>query len=118
MRYYEARQRIDGHWAWTYHEDDIIYTDSPCVDEPCEHKTREDAERHYYYHEIKKLTEAVLSEKTMHECEYTDCEALTHIGLKSPMLFEFPILLCDKHRTARHVMEIRPFTPNLKSWRS
>ncbi len=55
MRYYEARQRLDGQWDWTVMHNEVITAAHPCNGEhSCEHRTREEAERHFYFEEIKK----------------------------------------------------------------
>jgi hypothetical protein len=117
MRYYEARQRLDSLWDWTVMHDKIIRTAAPCSEEPgCHHKTKGEAEQHFYFTEIKKAVEISEGDRQLNQCEISDCEALTHKGLKTHYLFRIPVLLCDTHRNTKGLMDARPYHSGMKLW--
>ncbi len=111
MNYYVARRRQkDGIlidlWDWTCQNGDAIWPMTPCS-LSCEHKTREEAERHHYEYEIetRKRVTFEQADKCVECGEWTDSSF--EIGHGIGRL----IKLCEKCGTEEAVRKHDPFVP-------
>ncbi len=114
MNYYQARQRKDGVWHWTVMNDGVVQASAPCTQD-CQHKTAEEAERHFYEHEMANLRQTEYD--SWRKCEVAGCEALSNKSL-TPRHGSH-VTLCDAHRTAEQYRAFRPFEPGIQiasSW--
>lgn len=116
MRYYAARQRLDSQWDWTVMHDKVVTASHPCNGpEACNHKTKGEAEQHFYFDEIKKSKETVYDSSSLHKCEVEECGDYTHKALQTPRLFKIlPVLLCDSHRNNNGLMLARPYNSGMQ----
>lgn len=109
MNYYQARQTNDGQfWHWTCMNDGVIWPSTPCT-EDCQHKTEEEAERHYYDHLVASL----------HPVEFNSaqkcfvCSAWTPKALQPVNSME-ACYLCDDHLKPENWMKEFPFKSGIQ----
>lgn len=104
MNYYEARQTKDKQfWHWTCMNDGRIWPSTPCA-AGCQHKTREEAERHYYDHLV--LSLRVVTFGSAQKCFV--CGAWTPKGLQPPKSIKI-CDLCDEHLKEENWVKKFPF---------
>jgi hypothetical protein len=117
VNYHQARQRKDsGLWDWTTMRDKAIWASGPCREHSCIHKTREEAERHFYEDQLDRLKEISILHQQL-RCEASECSAWTSKGLEARLLRA--VLLCEAHRDREHFAAVRPFVPGVQiiaSW--
>lgn len=133
MNYDEARELPTGGWHWTSMNDGVIRTCPPCIsfrepfdhDNPmkpvapenivrCEpHATKEDAERHFYDSCLATLRESTWT--AARKCE-RGCGTWADKSLGDPGMGGYfsDVFLCDFHRNAESVAELRPFKPDIQ----
>ena len=139
MNYDEARQlgpdaEAAGKWNWTTMNDGQIYTASPCAwpDSPfpkdwkfgdpdprhgrlrCDHDTREEAERHYYEHQVSGIRMEELDLDSIRErrrCDVKACRNWEEWRAHWPSGYEVDSL-CQQHREA--FVLLHPFVPGLQ----
>jgi len=109
VNYREARQRTtDGRWDWTNMNDKVVTTAAPCTDHSDGHATQEEADRHFYDHEVANLREFHL-EGTQHHCAVDGCDNWTGGGLESRWLGQ-GTMLCEDHDSRDGWMAANPFS--------
>lgn len=115
MLHHAARQRkADGLWTWTVERNGVVIAWPPCSENCPGHATQEEAERHFYEHELAKLRESKQDIKC--RCEAPDCGEWTQHTLFSNLYDA--VYLCDEHRTAEMFRQLHPFVPGREIWTS
>ena len=112
MNYYEARRQESGeqYWHWTCLRDSKICICDSCSP-ACVHKTREEAERHFYEWTLDNLIEETLTGQRF-PCAYPGCSVWTSVYMASRRVTH-GLFLCDKHRNRENFKNARPFRPGL-----
>lgn len=131
MNYAEAREVKGGGWHWTSMNDGNVRTAAPCITireregwqlgdpipeediKRCEpHATKEEAERHFYDWSLETLHESEWT--SAQKCE-TGCGAWSNKSLGNHFHGYFgDVFLCDFHRNADRVAELKPFRPDIQ----
>lgn len=119
MNYYKARQRVhDKRWDWTCMNDGRIWKSPPCTEHEDGHPSEEEAERHFYAHELGRLRETSLGWDAQVRCEAPGCREWTERGLVGIRYFTTPIYLCRAHRSRKVVEALHPYVEGLEIWAS
>ena len=135
MNYAEAREIPGKGWHWTTMNNGSVRTAQPCIrhigDESdpmwylkpwnaadwqrcLPHKTKEDAERHFYEWSLANVKEG--SWDAYRKCHAPGCEVLTNKTLSNRGFdgyFQFMDELCDEHRTREVLAVLHPFMPEI-----
>lgn len=110
MNTYRARQReSDGVWHWTRTNNEVIVPYTPCTAE-CKHKTRAEAERHHYEHEVATLEKRSWEEEE--PCRVSECNCRTNVSFDPARSLSSLTFLCETHRTKEVWMKLHPFVPS------
>ncbi len=144
MNYDQARQLAEGSdapgkWNWSTMNDGVVRTASPCyypdfdwntvstfevviagfkpTGRPrCDHDTREEAEHHYWVHELDRTTIRLLDLDAIHErrrCDFTGCrEWETHRAHAAG--WGYSDSLCDTHANRASLEGMHPFHPGTR----
>jgi hypothetical protein len=119
VNYYSARKRgNDNRWDWTCMNDGRIWKSPPCTEHEDGHATEEEAQRHFYDHELSRLRETTTGDDVRVKCEYQPCDGLTSHGLVGIRYFTTPIYLCETHRNRSIVAKLYPFEEGIEIWAS
>jgi hypothetical protein len=106
MNYYEARNSGDK-WFWTRMNDGVIRISTPCTGD-CQHKTREEAERHDYDHVVASLEKRAFdSAYPCAVCGVWTNEALVPRGRGGLEV----CFLCVAHMKPEYWVAENPFVP-------
>jgi len=110
MNYYEARQTKDKQfWHWTCLNDGRVWPSTPCTSD-CQHKTQEEAERHYYEHLVASLrTVTFESAERCFVCGVWTPKALQP---KGDMKVSY---LCDEHLTKENWIREYSFKTGIRN---
>lgn len=121
MNYYAARQRAsDQCWDWTRLTDKMISSSGPCAIDSCKHKSKEEAEKHFFDHELSNTQIVNCPEREFHQCDAPGCLTKTQKGVKTRIMLMTALWLCDLHLGVRKdVLEmLNPFKPGIEIWAS
>lgn len=114
MNYYESRQRqTDGRWDWTVMNDGRIRRATPCLQHEDGHATREEAERHFWEHEIATAVSVNAPQNEKYRCEAPPgCRDWTQMGWQ--IRHHSPVWLCPLHHSREVLKHLHPFKPGQK----
>jgi hypothetical protein len=113
MNYDEARQRKNadgsesGMWDWTTKNDGRILIASPCSSK-CEHRSQEEAERHFYEHSLESAVEG-FHKNVQYPCAVCGEWTTGYMGNNDFSLLSMHADLCDNHRSKEELAKIFPF---------
>lgn len=114
MNYDKAREnpKKPGFFLWCSRNDNKLFYAEPC-NEGCEHRSAEEAERHFYNFCLESVTERIDKDQ-QHKCKV--CEAWTQksLGNFDLHLLAFHAFLCDEHRTKEELAKLYPFVPDIE----